>query len=64
MHYRAVVDVSLKIGEEDLKKPEKITWDGHTSSMERVTQKAREHISIEEQIAGIHKGQGLVNIPG
>ena len=39
---------------------EKVIWDGHTASMERVTQKARENISIEEQIAVIHKNKGLV----
>jgi splicing factor 3A subunit 1 len=38
----------------------KVIWDGHTASMEKVTQKARENISIEEQIATIHKVQGLV----
>jgi hypothetical protein len=30
------------------------------ASMEKVTQKARENISIEEQIATIHKTKGLV----
>ncbi len=50
----------VQIGEEDKRTKEKVTWDGHTASMERVTQKARENISIEEQIAVIHKVKGLV----
>ncbi len=49
-----------KIGEEDKRVKEKVTWDGHTASMDRVTQKARENISIEEQIAVIHKVKGLL----
>ena len=50
---------SIQIGEEE-KKEKKIVWDGHTASMEKVTQKARENISIEDQIAVIHKVKGLV----
>lgn len=49
----------LQIGEEE-KKEKKVVWDGHTASMEKITQKARENISIEEQIAVIHKVKGLV----
>lgn len=51
--------IGKKIGEEE-KKDKKVVWDGHTASMEKVTQKARENISIEEQIAVIHKVKGLV----
>lgn len=51
--------IGKKIGEEE-KKEKKIVWDGHTASMEKVTQKARENISIEDQIAVIHKVKGLV----
>ncbi|XP_064644330.1 splicing factor 3A subunit 1-like [Lineus longissimus] len=53
--------IGKKIGEEDKRVKEKVTWDGHTASMEKVSQKARENISIKEQIALIHKVQGLVH---
>lgn len=53
------IDNIFQIGEEE-KKDKKVVWDGHTASMEKVTQKARENISIEEQIAVIHKVKGLV----
>ncbi|XP_013393875.1 splicing factor 3A subunit 1-like [Lingula anatina] len=52
--------IGKKIGEEEQRTREKVTWDGHTASMEKVTQKARENITIEEQIAVIHKVKGLV----
>ncbi|XP_074652831.1 splicing factor 3A subunit 1-like [Tubulanus polymorphus] len=51
--------IGKKIGEEE-KRVEKVTWDGHTASMEKVTQKARENISIQEQIHLIHKVKGLL----
>lgn len=51
--------IGKKIGEEE-RREKKVIWDGHTASMEKVTQKARENISIEEQIAVIHKVKGLV----
>ncbi|XP_063430548.1 splicing factor 3A subunit 1-like [Mytilus trossulus] len=51
--------IGKKIGEEE-RKEQRVVWDGHTASMEKVTQKARENISIEEQIATIHKTKGLV----
>lgn len=51
--------IGKKIGEEE-KKEKKVVWDGHTASMEKVTQKARENITIEEQIAVIHKVKGLL----
>lgn len=50
-----------QIGEEE-KKEKKVVWDGHTASMEKVTQKARENITIEEQIAVIHKVKGLLYV--
>ena len=52
--------IGKKIGEEDKKEKTKIIWDGHSASMEKVSQKARENITIEDQIAVIHKVQGLV----
>ena len=57
------VVVLLQLGEEEKQQKEKVTWDGHTASMEKVTQKARENISIEQQIAVIHKTKGLVCVP-
>lgn len=52
--------IGKKIGEEDRKKPEKITWDGYTASMEAATRAARANITIEEQIQQIHKMKGLL----
>ena len=53
--------IGKKIGEEDKKeKSVKVVWDGHSASMEKVSAKARENITIEDQIAVIHKVQGLV----
>ncbi|XP_055868516.1 splicing factor 3A subunit 1-like [Biomphalaria glabrata] len=52
--------IGKKIGEEE-KKETKVVWDGHTASMEKVSQLARENISIEEQIATIHRAKGLVH---
>jgi len=52
--------IGKKIGEEDKKEKTKVIWDGHSASMEKVSQKARENITIEDQIAVIHKVQGLV----
>lgn len=51
--------IGKKIGEEE-KREEKVTWDGHTASMEAATRAARAHISINEQIHQIHKVKGLL----
>lgn len=51
--------IGKKIGEEE-KKSEKVTWDGHTNSMEAATRAARANITIEEQIQQIHKLKGLL----
>lgn len=51
---------SFQIGEEEKKQPEKVTWDGHTASMEAATRAARANITIEEQIQQIHKIKGLL----
>lgn len=47
--------IGKKIGEEDIRKDEKVTWDGHTSSVEAATRAARANITLEEQIHQIHK---------
>lgn len=52
--------ILIKIGEEDVRKEEKVTWDGHTASMEAATRAARANISIEDQIHQIHKVKGLL----
>ena len=51
--------IGKKIGEEE-KKPEKVTWDGHTNSVVATTRAARANITIEEQIQQIHKLKGLL----
>ena len=45
----------IQIGEEDKKPQEKVVWDGHSASMERVTQKARDNIG--QQMAAIQKAR-------
>ena len=52
--------IGRKIGEEEKKEPEKVTWDGHTASMESATRAARANISINEQIRQIHQVKGLL----
>lgn len=52
--------IGKKIGEEDRRPQEKVTWDGHTASMEAATRAARANITIEEQIQQIHKIKGLL----
>ncbi|XP_018321307.1 splicing factor 3A subunit 1 [Agrilus planipennis] len=52
--------IGKKIGEEDTRKDEKVTWDGHTSSVEAATRAARANITLEDQIHQIHKVKGLL----
>ncbi|KAL0271797.1 UNVERIFIED_CONTAM: hypothetical protein PYX00_008785 [Menopon gallinae] len=52
--------IGKKIGEEDKKKDDKVTWDGHTSSVEAATRAARANITLEDQIHQIHKVKGLL----
>ncbi|XP_050303574.1 splicing factor 3A subunit 1 [Anthonomus grandis grandis] len=52
--------IGKKIGEEESRKDEKVTWDGHTSSVEAATRAARANITLEEQIHQIHKVKGLL----
>lgn len=52
--------IGRKIGEEDQRKQEKVTWDGHMNSMEATSRAVRANISIEEQIQHIHKVKGLL----
>lgn len=52
--------IGKKLGEEETKKDERVTWDGHTSSVEAATRAARANITLEDQIHQIHKVKGLI----
>lgn len=52
--------IGKKIGEEEKKRDDRVTWDGHTSSVEAATRAARAHITLEDQIQQIHKIKGLL----
>nr|CAG8507449.1 15628_t:CDS:10 [Entrophospora candida] len=41
------------------RKKEKVVWDGHTASINMATQRAAAGVSIDEQIAAIHRSKGL-----
>ena len=53
-------EIGKKIGEEEVKTKDKVTWDGYSSSAEATARAARTNISIEDQIQQIHKIKGLV----
>ena len=52
--------IGKKIGEEEVRPAEKVTWDGHTSSAESAARAARVNVSLDDQIAQIHRQKGLV----
>ena len=52
--------IGKKLGEEETKKDDRVTWDGHTSSVEAATRAARANITLEAQIHQIHKVKGLL----
>lgn len=53
--------IGMKMGDEDNKPAgEKVTWDGHSSSAESAARAARANISLNDQIAQIHKQKGLL----
>lgn len=53
--------IGKKIGEEEEpRKDDRVTWDGHTSSVEAATRAARANITLEDQIHQIHKVKGLL----
>ncbi|CAG9787430.1 unnamed protein product [Diatraea saccharalis] len=52
--------IGKKIGEEEKRRDDRVTWDGHTSSVEAATRAARAHITLEDQIQQIHKVKGLL----
>ncbi|KAJ8663764.1 hypothetical protein O0I10_000037 [Lichtheimia ornata] len=45
--------------EEEARKKERVTWDGHTATISLATQRAQQNTSIEEQIAAIHRSKGF-----
>ena len=51
--------IGQKIGEEERRKPEKVIWDGYSSSAAATSRAARENITIEEQIQHIHRMKGM-----
>lgn len=52
--------IGKKLGEEEPRKDDRVTWDGHTSSVEAATRAAARNISLEDQIHQIHKVKGLL----
>ncbi|XP_052872500.1 splicing factor 3A subunit 1 [Anopheles cruzii] len=52
--------IGKKLGEEEPRKDDRVTWDGHTSSVEAATRAARANITLEAQIHQIHKVKGLI----
>lgn len=53
--------IGQKMGEEEGKDTSsKPTWDGHSSSAEAAARAARVNVSLDDQIAQIHKQKGLV----
>lgn len=57
--------IGQKMGEEDVmrEKMDKVTWDGHSSSAEAAARAARANISLDDQIAEIHRQKGLIPEP-
>ncbi|CAG8688919.1 3687_t:CDS:2, partial [Scutellospora calospora] len=57
-------EIGRKIGEDKEKKridKAKVVWDGHTASINMATQRAAAGVSIDEQIAAIHRSKGLTS---
>jgi len=53
------VEIGKRIGEDDKKAPEKVTWDGHTASIGRTTSAVMSGMTLDDQIAAIHASKGL-----
>merc|ERR1712098_360864 len=54
--------IGQKMGEEEKLAGEKVTWDGHSSSAEAAARAARANISLDDQIAQIHRQMAPVYI--
>ena len=52
--------IGKKIGEEEARPAEKVTWDGHATSAESAARAARVNVSLDDQIAQIHRQKGLM----
>uniref|UniRef100_A0A5S6R4U8 Splicing factor 3A subunit 1 n=1 Tax=Trichuris muris TaxID=70415 RepID=A0A5S6R4U8_TRIMR len=53
--------IGKKLGEEDVRRIDpKAIWDGHSVSVESTVKAAQAEISLEDQIAQIHRAQGLL----
>lgn len=55
--------IGKKMGEDETRRsaePEKVTWDGHSSSAEAAARAARANISLNDQIEQIHRNKGLI----
>ncbi|KRY21911.1 Splicing factor 3A subunit 1, partial [Trichinella patagoniensis] len=53
--------IGKKLGEEDIRKVDpKTIWDGHQASVETTSKAAQAKVNVEEQIAQIHRAQGLL----
>jgi splicing factor 3A subunit 1 len=53
--------IGQKMGEEERQEiSSKTTWDGHSSSAEAAARAARANVSLDDQIAQIHKQKGLL----
>lgn len=52
--------IGKKLGEEEPRKDDRVTWDGHTSSVDAATRAAARNVSLEDQIHQIHKVKGLL----
>jgi len=52
--------IGKKIGEEEVRPAEKVTWDGHATSAESAARAARVNVSLDDQIAQIHRQKGLM----
>ncbi|KFD51600.1 hypothetical protein M513_07479 [Trichuris suis] len=53
--------IGKKLGEEDVRRIDpKAIWDGHSVSVEATVKAAQAEISLEDQIAQIHRAQGLL----
>lgn len=52
--------IGKKLGEEEPRVDSRVTWDGHTSSVEAATRAAARNVSLEDQIHQIHKVKGLL----
>lgn len=53
--------IGRKVGEEDRRPEEKVSWDGHTSTAEKTAKKALASITLEDQLTAIQRSQGLLD---